>query len=274
MTSIRLNKYLSDTGRCSRREADSWIEQGRVMLNGKRAELGSKVLPGDVVLVDGMPLQAARARVYLMLNKPVGITCTTELDVPGNIVEFVSYPERIFPIGRIDKMSEGLILMTNDGDIVNKILRAGNEHEKEYRVTVDRPVTPEFLEGMRRGVPMLGTVTRPCKIAQLGPTSFSAILTEGLNRQLRRMCEHFDYQVRRLQRVRVMHLTLEGLGVGRWRELTATELAKLDAAVARSSKTADAKAPRPAPRPTLSRAGAVTTIKRPWRRPPRTSGRQ
>src|SRR5882757_5870112 len=180
--SIRLNKYLSDSGRCSRREADAWIEQGRVTLNGQRAELGSKVLPGDVVSVDGRPLHVAQKLIYLILNKPVGVTCTTELDVPGNIVEFVNHPERIFPIGRLDKLSEGLILLTNDGDIVNKILRAGNEHEKEYWVTVDKPVTAEFLQGMRRGVPLLGTVTRPCKVEQRGLTSFSAILTEGLNR--------------------------------------------------------------------------------------------
>jgi 23S rRNA pseudouridine2604 synthase len=274
---VRLNKYLSESGACSRREADTYIEEGRVTINGAPAHLGAQVNDGDDVRLDGDIVGTARKKtrpVYIALNKPVGITCTTERAVAGNIVDFVDHPERVFPIGRLDKDSEGLILLTNDGDIVNKILRAGNEHEKEYRVMVDKPVTPAFLEGMRRGVPMLGTVTRPCKIAQLGPTSFSAILTEGLNRQLRRMCEHFDYQVRSLQRVRVMHLTLYGLSVGRWRELTVKELGKLDAAVARSSKIADPEAAaRPARRPTLSRVGTAAAVQRPWRRPPRTSGR-
>jgi 23S rRNA pseudouridine2604 synthase len=221
---MRLNKFLAETGACSRREADQWIETGRVTVNGGPAVLGTQVQDGDDVRVDGEPLRPRPKRVYLALNKPIGIECTTDRDVPGNIVDFVGYPERIFPIGRLDKDSEGLILLTNDGDIVNTILRAENEHEKEYIVAVDRPLTPAFLAGMAAGVPILETVTNPCKVAQLGKNTFRIVLTQGLNRQIRRMCEHFDYRVRRLQRVRIMHVQLGTLPVGKWRELTATEL--------------------------------------------------
>lgn len=220
----RLNKFLAETGACSRREADQWIEAGRVAVNGTRAVLGTQVEAGDDVRVDGEPLRARPQRVYLALNKPIGIECTTDRDVPGNIVDFVGYPERIFPIGRLDKDSEGLILLTNDGDIVNTILRAENEHEKEYIVAVDRPLTPAFLAGMAAGVPILDTVTNPCKVTQVGRNTFRIVLTQGLNRQIRRMCEHFDYRVRRLQRVRIMHVHLGTLPVGRWRELTGVEL--------------------------------------------------
>ena len=221
---MRLNKFLAETGACSRREADQWIEAGRVSVNGTPAVLGTQVNEGDDVRVDGRPLRSKPKRVYLALNKPVGIECTTDRDVPGNIVDFVGYPERIFPIGRLDKDSEGLILLTNDGDIVNTILRAENEHEKEYIVAVDRPLTPAFLAGMSAGVPILDTVTNPCKVTQVGKNTFRIVLTQGLNRQIRRMCEHFDYRVRRLQRVRIMHVHLGTLPVGKWRELTATEL--------------------------------------------------
>ena len=221
---MRLNKFLAETGACSRREADQWIEAGRVSVNGARAVLGTQVNEGDDVRVDGRPLRSKPQRVYLALNKPIGIECTTDRDVPGNIVDFVGYPERIFPIGRLDKDSEGLILLTNDGDIVNTILRAENEHEKEYIVAVDRPLTPAFLAGMSAGVPILETVTNPCRITQVGKNTFRIVLTQGLNRQIRRMCEHFDYRVRRLQRVRIMHVHLGTLPVGKWRELTATEL--------------------------------------------------
>ena len=221
---MRLNKFLAESGACSRREADQWIEAGRVSVNGTPAVLGTQVNEGDDVRVDGRPLGAKPKRVYLALNKPIGIECTTDRDVPGNIVDFVGYPERIFPIGRLDKDSEGLILLTNDGDIVNTILRAENEHEKEYIVAVDRPITPAFLAGMAAGVPMLDTVTNPCKVNQVGKNTFRIVLTQGLNRQIRRMCEHFDYRVRRLQRVRIMHVHLVTLPVGKWRELTATEL--------------------------------------------------
>jgi 23S rRNA pseudouridine2604 synthase len=221
---MRLNKFLAETGACSRREADQWIEAGRVTVNGAPAVLGTQVNQGDDVRLDGRTLRPKPKRVYLALNKPIGIECTTDRDVPGNIVDFVGYPERVFPIGRLDKDSEGLILLTNDGDIVNKILRAENEHEKEYIVAVDRPLTPAFLAGMAAGVPILDTVTNPCKVTQVGKNTFRIVLTQGLNRQIRRMCEHFDYRVRRLQRVRIMHVHLGTLPVGKWRELTATEL--------------------------------------------------
>ena len=223
-TTVRLNKFMSETGACSRREADQWIEAGRVTVNGTRAVLGTQVGEGDDVRVDGQPLRPKPGRVYLALNKPIGIECTTDRDVPGNIVDFVGHRERIFPIGRLDKDSEGLILLTNDGDIVNTILRAENEHEKEYVVAVDRPLTPEFLAGMARGVPILDTVTNPCRLTQVGRNTFRIVLTQGLNRQIRRMCEHFGYTVRRLQRVRIMHVHLGAVPAGKWRELTPAEL--------------------------------------------------
>jgi 23S rRNA pseudouridine2604 synthase len=221
---MRLNKYLAETGACSRREADHWIEAGRVTVNGARAVLGTQVGDGDDVRVDGRALRERPRRVYLALNKPVGIECTTDRDVPDNIVDFVGYPERIFPIGRLDKDSEGLILLTNDGDIVNTVLRAEHEHEKEYVVAVDRPLTAAFLAGMAAGVPILDTVTNPCRVAQVGRNTFRIVLTQGLNRQIRRMCEHFGYTVRSLRRVRIMHVHLGDLPAGRWRTLTAAEL--------------------------------------------------
>ena len=224
---MRINKYLAETGTCSRREADQWIEAGRITVDGTRAVLGTQVSEGAVVLVDGKPLPDRPRKVYLALNKPMGIECTTDRDVPGNIVDFVGHRERVFPIGRLDKDSEGLILLTNDGDIVNTILRAENEHEKEYVVAVDRPLTPAFLAGMAAGVPILDTVTNPCKVTQVGRNTFRIVLTQGLNRQIRRMCEHFDYTVRGLQRVRIMHVRLGDLPVGRWRPLTAAELGGL-----------------------------------------------
>jgi len=224
---VRLNKFLSETGLCSRREADAWIESGRVQVNGTTAVLGTQVGDGDVVQLDGQPVVRKPERVYLALNKPVGIECTTDRSVPGNIVDFVSHRERVFPIGRLDKDSEGLILLTNDGDIVNRVLRAEHEHEKEYIVSVDRPLTPEFLEGMAHGVPILDTVTNPCKVRQVGRNTFRIVLTQGLNRQIRRMCEHFDYTVRGLQRVRIMHIQLGDLPLGKWRNLTAAEVRPL-----------------------------------------------
>ena len=224
---MRINKYLSETGACSRRQADQWIEAGRVSVNGVVAVLGTKVGAGDTVALDGKPLIVKPERVYLALNKPVGIECTTDRDVPDNIVDFVRHQERVFPIGRLDKDSEGLILLTNDGDIVNRVLRAEHEHEKEYIVSVDRPLTPEFLAGMARGVPILDTITSPCRVTQAGRNTFRIVLTQGLNRQIRRMCEHFDYTVRRLQRVRIMHIHLGSLPVGQWRNLTASEIKPL-----------------------------------------------
>lgn len=224
---MRINKYLSETGACSRREADAWIAAGRVTVDGVVAVLGTQVEPGQTVQVDGQPLRARPQRIYLALHKPVGVECTTDPRVPGNIVEFVGHPERIYPIGRLDKDSEGLILLTNDGDIVNTVLRAENAHEKEYVVAVDRPLTPEFLHGMANGVPILDTVTNPCRVTQVGRNTFRIVLTQGLNRQIRRMCEYFDYTVRRLQRVRIMHIELGDLPVGRWRPLTPGEIAEL-----------------------------------------------
>jgi 23S rRNA pseudouridine2604 synthase len=233
---MRLNKYLAETGACSRREADQWIDAGRVTVNGARAVLGTQVVEGDEVRVDGEPLRSKPRRVYLALNKPVGIECTTDRDVPGNIVDFVGYPERIFPIGRLDKDSEGLILLTNDGDIVNTVLRAEHEHEKEYVVSVDRPLTGAFLAGMAAGVPILDTVTNPCRVTQVGRNTFRIVLTQGLNRQIRRMCEHFGYTVRSLRRIRIMHVQLGDLAVGRWRPLTSAELGGLLPAKRRTLK--------------------------------------
>lgn len=226
---MRLNKFISETGVCSRREADAWIEAGRVSVNGRRAELGTQLGEGDEVRVDGRALAARRqAHVYIALNKPVGITCTTERQVAGNIVDFVGHRERIFPVGRLDKDSEGLILLTSDGDIVNEILRAENEHEKEYIVTVDRPVTQAFLAALARGVrlPQLDVVTQRCRVSpyEERPRAFRIVLTQGLNRQIRRMCEVLGYDVRRLQRVRIVNIRLGALRVGRWRDLSREEL--------------------------------------------------
>ncbi|HEX4970716.1 MAG TPA: 23S rRNA pseudouridine(2604) synthase RluF [Steroidobacteraceae bacterium] len=221
---MRLNKYISETGLCSRREADARIEAGRVTINGAVATLGMQVAAGDVVCVDGRPVAAEQQHVYLALNKPVGVISTTERHVAGNIVDLVKYPERIFPIGRLDKDSEGLILLTNNGDIVNEILRSENEHEKEYVVTVDRPVTEIFLGGMASGVRILGTVTKPCKVKRIGAATFRIVLTQGLNRQIRRMCSFFGYKVLRLQRVRIINITLGDLRPGQWRHLEPVEV--------------------------------------------------
>ncbi|MBT2582739.1 23S rRNA pseudouridine(2604) synthase RluF [Planococcus sp. ISL-109] len=221
---MRINKFLSETGITSRRGADKFIEAGRVLINGQKAELGSKVDYGDEVHVDGKLIQQPeRAYVYLVLNKPIGITSTTERHIDGNIVDFINHPERIFHVGRLDKDSEGLILMTNDGDIVNEILRAENEHEKEYIVTVDKPVTDEFLENMANGVEILDTVTLPAKAEKIAQQVFKLTINQGLNRQIRRMCTALGYEVRRLQRIRVMNLRLGNLKVGEWRNLTEDE---------------------------------------------------
>ncbi|MGZ9585604.1 23S rRNA pseudouridine(2604) synthase RluF [Paenibacillus marinisediminis] len=224
---MRINKFISETGICSRREVDKWVEAKRVSINGKLAELGSTVEPGDDVRIDGRRIGEKTKPVYIALNKPVGITCTTELHVKGNIVDFVNHKERIFPIGRLDKDSEGLILLTNDGDIVNKILRAENNHEKEYIVTVDKPITPSFVEGMSRGVLILGTKTKPCKVTPIGERVFKIILTQGLNRQIRRMCQAFGYNVVKLKRIRIMNIHLDPLKIGQWRDLTDKEFSEL-----------------------------------------------
>ncbi|WP_217560755.1 23S rRNA pseudouridine(2604) synthase RluF [Paenibacillus sp. GbtcB18] len=224
---MRINKFISETGICSRRKADELVQAGRVTINGAPAELGSTAEPGDDVRIDGKPLGTKKKSVYIALNKPVGITCTTERHIPGNIVDFVRHPERIFPIGRLDKDSEGLILMTNDGDIVNKILRAENNHEKEYIVTVNQPITNSFVQGMSTGVRILGTKTKPCKVTRINDHTFRIILTQGLNRQIRRMCQAFGYQVHRLQRVRIMNIKLDGLPKGKWRDLSEGEFTRL-----------------------------------------------
>ncbi|CAM2903560.1 23S rRNA pseudouridine(2604) synthase RluF [Vibrio rarus] len=223
----RLNKFISETGFCSRREADKLIDQGRVTINGIIPEMGTKVLSGDEVLVDGKSLRAKQKSIYIALNKPTGITCTTERDIAGNIVDFIGHKERIFPIGRLDKPSDGLIFLTNDGDIVNKILRAGNQHEKEYVVRVDKPITDAFLSKMANGVSILDTVTLPCKITKESEYSFRIVLTQGLNRQIRRMCEALDYRVFKLRRVRIMNITIDGIPNGKWRYLTDDEVSTL-----------------------------------------------
>ncbi|HEU0224950.1 MAG TPA: pseudouridine synthase [Steroidobacteraceae bacterium] len=224
---MRLNKFISEHGICSRREADAWIAAGRVTVNGQPGQLGTRVGAGDDVRVDGKALPERRKAIYIALNKPRGITCTTERDVPGNIVDFIGHRERIFPVGRLDKDSEGLILLTSDGDIVNEILRAEHGHEKEYEVTVDRPVTPAFLQMMAAGVRIGGEKTRPCSVIRSGPASFRIVLTQGLNRQIRRMCSALGWRVRTLRRVRIMHIRLGGLVPGRWRNLTPDELRPL-----------------------------------------------
>lgn len=240
---IRLNKFISESGLCSRREADRYIEQGVVMINGKKAKIGDQVFGGDRVSVNGHKLEPFKAEklVFIALNKPVGITSTTEQGVADNIVNFVNHPQRIFPIGRLDKDSQGLILLTNDGDMVNKILRAGNKHEKEYVVTVNKPLTEEVIKRMSNGVPMLGVVTKKCKIVQEAPTVFRITLIQGLNRQIRRMCEHFGYDVVKLERVRIMHISLHKLPLGDWRDLTETELDTLYKLTADSSSDEKAK---------------------------------
>ena len=234
-----LNKYISETGFCSRREADKYIEQCRVTINGKDAHKGNRVGENDIVLVDGEPIKKKKAAVYLLLNKPKGVTCTTDLKDKTNIIDFVNYKSSIFPIGRLDKRSEGLIFLTNDGDIVNKILRAGNNHEKEYIVTVDKPITIDFINKMRNGVRILGTVTQKCFVKQEGPNRFKIILTQGLNRQIRRMCEALGYNVETLKRIRIMNITITGLAPGKWRYFTPAEIDIVSKMVASSSKTAD-----------------------------------
>lgn len=239
---IRLNKFISDSGFCSRREADKLIEQKRVSINGKVPELGTKVMPGDKVAVDGKPIGHSAKdksdRTYIAYNKPVGVICTTERQVRGNIVDAISHPERIFPIGRLDKDSEGLIFLTTDGDIVNKILRAGNEHEKEYIVTVNQPISERFVRQMAQGVPILGTRTQPCKVTLQSKFVFKIVLTQGLNRQIRRMCEFLGYEVVKLKRLRIMNVKLGGLPVGKWRKLTDEEMAQINQSVKHSKKTA------------------------------------
>ncbi|MBK8501234.1 MAG: 23S rRNA pseudouridine(2604) synthase RluF [Saprospiraceae bacterium] len=225
--STSLNKFLSSTGICSRREADTWIEAGRVKINGKVAQKGNRVFEEDKVTVDGKPIRSAPGMVYIALHKPPGITCTTDLRDKTNIIDFIKHPQRIFPIGRLDKSSSGLILLTNDGDIVNQILRVENHHEKEYIVTVDRPITADFIRRMTSGLPILGVMTERAVVYQISKFVFSIILTQGLNRQIRRMCEFLDYKVVTLKRIRILNIHLNDLPVGKWRNLRSKELQTL-----------------------------------------------
>jgi 23S rRNA pseudouridine2604 synthase len=238
-TGLRLNKFISDTGLCSRREADKFIENGHVFINNKKAKVGDQVGFGDIVRVNGHELEPRQASdlVLIALNKPVGITSTTEEGVRDNIVQFVNHSKRIFPIGRLDKDSQGLIFLTNNGDLVNKILRAGNKHEKEYLVTVNKPLTEAVIMGMAQGVPMLGVVTKKCKIIQETPFIFKITLIQGLNRQIRRMCEHFGYEVKKLERIRIMNIGLKGLPLGEWRDFTPIEIESILKLVEKSEST-------------------------------------
>lgn len=238
--SMRINKFISEKGICSRREADKLIEQKRVTINGNLASIGDKVTSEDEIKIDGRALNQKDKRVYIALNKPVGITCTTEKKIKDNIVDFINYSKRIFPIGRLDKDSEGLIFLTNDGDIVNKILRAGNNHEKEYIVTVDKPINSQFITSMSSGVRILNTITNPCKVSKEGPRVFRIILTQGLNRQIRRMCETLGYNVVKLKRIRIMNVKLKDLPIGKWRYLTEDELDTINELISSSIKTEEA----------------------------------
>lgn len=237
--STRLNKAISDSGYCSRRQADTLIEQGRVTLNGEKVSLGDRAMPNDEIRVDDKLITENDTLVYIALNKPVGITCTTDQRVDGNVVDFIGHKERIFHVGRLDKPSEGLLLMTNDGDIVNKILRAGNKHEKEYIVKVDRPITKDFIKKMANGVPLheLETTTKKCEVEQLSRFVFRIILIQGLNRQIRRMCDYFGYEVVELKRIRIMNIELGNLPIGKWRDLTPKEVKGLQNAVSDSDNS-------------------------------------
>lgn len=238
MSEIRINKYLSEVGYCSRRAADKLLEEGRITINGKIPELGTKVSDADEILVDGVSIRKSEEKhVYIAFNKPIGIVCTTDTKrEKNNIVDYINHPKRIFPIGRLDKPSEGLILLTSDGDIVNKILRARNNHEKEYLVRVDKPITPAFLHKMANGIPILGTMTNRCEIEKIDTLQFRIVLTQGLNRQIRRMCEYCGYEVKKLKRIRIMNIKLD-LPIGKWRDLTEAEMSQLAHLLKDSDKT-------------------------------------
>ncbi|MGP4712945.1 MULTISPECIES: 23S rRNA pseudouridine(2604) synthase RluF [unclassified Psychrobacter] len=266
-TTTRLNKYISESGICSRRDADRFIEQGNVYVNGKRAQVGAQVSAGDAVKVNGQLIEPREPDdfVFIVLNKPVGIVSTTEASEKNNIVDFVRHSLRIFPIGRLDKDSQGLIFLTNNGDLVNKVLRAGNNHEKEYLVTVNKPVTDSFIEGLAGGVPILGQMTKKCPVTKVAPTVFNITLVQGLNRQIRRMCEHFGYDVVKLERTRIMNVNLKGLPVGDWRDLTEKELSVLLKSIGESSSedsNASKKSrngPRKKSRSNTSRSASTST---------------
>lgn len=264
-SSTRLNKYISESGICSRRDADRYIEQGNVFINGKRATIGDQVFSGDVVKVNGQLIEPRNEEdlVLIALNKPVGIVSTTESGERDNIVDYVNHSKRIFPIGRLDKDSQGLIFLTNHGDLVNKILRAGNEHEKEYIVTVNKPITDDFIRGMGAGVPILGTMTKKCKVKKEAPFVFRITLIQGLNRQIRRMCEYFGFEVTKLERVRIMNVNLSGIPLGEWRDLTDDELIKLFDMIEKSDSMAQAKKPAKAKSVATKRVSKPSAGKKP-----------
>lgn len=238
--SVNLNKYISSTGICSRREAEKLIIEGKVTINGKPTQLGNRVFEGDIVKINGQPLIAKPKTLYIAFNKPIGIVSTTDSKERKNIIKYINHPDRLFPIGRLDKPSEGLIFLTNDGDIVNKILRAGNNHEKEYVVTVNKHISKEFIEKMSNGIPILGTITKKCKVKLINDYTFNIVLTQGLNRQIRRMCEYLDFEVTKLKRTRIMNVSLGNLKTGEWRELSSFEMDQINKMVADSSKTEEA----------------------------------
>jgi len=251
--STNLNKYISSSGMCSRRDAEKFIKEGRVTINGKPTQLGNRVAKKDVVKLDGRLVEPKNVTLYIALNKPVGIVSTTDDREPNNIVKHVNYPERLFPVGRLDKPSEGLIFLTNDGDIVNKILRAGNNHEKEYFVSVDKPITQDFLDKMSSGIPILGTVTQKCLVEKVSAKIFKIVLTQGLNRQIRRMCEYLDYEVTKLKRTRIMNVELGYLQSGDWRELTDDEMKEINKMISSSSKTEEASEVKEKPKKKISK---------------------
>ncbi|WP_158838048.1 23S rRNA pseudouridine(2604) synthase RluF [Polaribacter sp. L3A8] len=257
--STNLNKYISSSGICSRREAEKYIKEGRITINGRATQLGNRVGEKDVVKFDGRLVKPKDEILYIALNKPVGIVSTTDEREPNNIVKHVNYPERLFPIGRLDKPSEGLIFLTNDGDIVNKILRAGNNHEKEYFVSVDKPITDEFIQAMGSGIPILGTMTKKCLVEKISGKIFKIILTQGLNRQIRRMCEHLGYEVTKLKRTRIMNVELGYLQAGDWRELTEQEMSEINKMISTSSKTEEASAVKEKPKKQTSKKREAPT---------------
>ncbi|MGM8885581.1 23S rRNA pseudouridine(2604) synthase RluF [Psychrobacter sp. 1U2] len=261
-SSTRLNKYIRESGICSRRDADRFIEQGNVYVNGRRAQVGDQVVAGDTVKVNGQLIEPQDADdfVFIVLNKPVGIVSTTEKSEKSNIVDFVRHSVRIFPIGRLDKDSQGLIFLTSNGDLVNKVLRAGNNHEKEYLVTVNKPITESFIEGMAGGVPILGQMTKKCPVTKVAPTVFNITLVQGLNRQIRRMCEHFGYEVVKLERTRIMNVNLKGLAIGDWRDLTQKEMSVLLKSIEDSSSQ-DSNAPKKSTNNRRKKSGNNTSSK-------------
>lgn len=256
---INLNKYISSSGICSRREAEKYISEGRVTINGKPTQLGNRVAKKDVVKLDGRLVEPKNQILYIALNKPVGIVSTTDEREPDNIVDYMNYPERLFPIGRLDKPSEGLIFLTNDGDIVNKILRAGNNHEKEYFVSVNKTVTEDFIKQMASGIPILGTMTKKCVVEKISDKIFKIILTQGLNRQIRRMCEYLDYEVTKLKRTRIMNVSLGYLQTGDWRELTDDEMKEINKMISQSSKTEEASIIKDKPKATKTKKNSAPT---------------